>query len=276
MYTTYPATQELSPFIECYWHWTAEVNIAGRQFILPDAAPEFIVHLGPSPEAWSDGGWRRQPRAFLYCAAERCLELRITRPMDVFAIRFRPWGLSRFSRRPMADMLDRPVAPDDALGDLGDSLVNAVLEAARDGERLLVVTDLLTATLNARTDKAVSITILIEALGGGGKPARELAKRLARSKRTVNRVWRDLVGISPRGYAKLMRVHRALELIEQGRPLAAVAAECEFADQAHMARQIKEIAGLSPSRMQSWLGKQVYQNLYAQRPSAPWRVLPPA
>lgn len=272
LYETYATPRELAPFVECFWRWKTDEKALRNEVILPDATPELIVHLGPEPEAWSArDGWRRQPPAFVYCAAAHCLQLRIARPMDVFAVRFRPWGLSRFSARPMSIMLDRATGPSEALGELGESLVSAIMESGPGEGRAARAGTLLVDALQSRSDKAESIDILTEALGDSGEPARVMAKKLKRSSRTINRVWRELVGISPRGYEKLMRFHRALAQIEKGRALAAVAAECGFADQAHMARQIKEIAGLPPSQMRNWLGKQVYRDLYADRPGAPWQ-----
>jgi transcriptional regulator GlxA family with amidase domain len=98
-----------------------------------------------------------------------------------------------------------------------------------------------------------------------------MVETLECSPRTVSRVWQTLVGIPPRAYTKLMRFHRALKWIDEGRPLAWVAAQCGYADQAHMARQIREIAGLAPSRLRARLGERAYQDLYLRRESAPWK-----
>ena len=272
MYQTYSASRELAPFVECYWRWVAEDKTGEAELILPDAAPELIVHLGDVPSALSQqGSWREQPRAFVFCAAEQCLQLQITAPMDVFAVRFRPWGLSRFSHQDMSTMLDKEVAPENALGDLGDLLVRAVLGSDEDSDRVGRVESHLLRALDVRPRKAESLQILVDTVGRNEGPGQALAEGLERSPRSVRRLWRDLVGISSRTYAKLMRVHRALALIEEGRPMAMVALDCGYSDQSHMARHIKEVAGLPPSRLKSWLGESVYRDLYSRRPEAPWK-----
>ncbi|MDX1554864.1 MAG: helix-turn-helix domain-containing protein [Xanthomonadales bacterium] len=271
MYQTYAPAPELSPYIECYWRWQSGDENPQTEFIVPDAAPELIVHLGKPPSARSGSGtWQRQPSEFLYCAAEHCLELRFDQPMDVFGVRFRPWGLSLFSQQPMSAMLDRAVSPTEALDGLAQPLVNAVRNAGADERQLEKLNRLLSQLPPTRKDRAAEIAMLIDSLDAGEKPVQLLAEGLAKSSRTVRRVWRQLVGISPRAYQKLMRVHRALAQIEDGQPMAAVAADCGFADQAHMARQIKEISGLTPSRLKTWLGQETYRDLYASRRKAPW------
>lgn len=274
LYQAYSPNCELSEFVECYWHWEADGNGKTTEFILPDAAPELMVHLGTVPEAlYGQDRWQEQSRAFIYCAAEKCLELRMNRPMNVFGIRFQPWGLSWFSDQPMSNLLDREVAPGEALGELAALLVQAVRTSSDDKSRVTNVDKCLIDALGDRPGQAQSLDSLMPWVAGGARPEHAMAERLARSPRTVRRYWRELVGISARSYAKLMRVHRALALIEEGQPLATVALDSGFADQAHMARQIKEVTGLSPSRLKTWLGEQVYQDLYVHRPGAPWKKI---
>lgn len=112
MYESYAPSKELAPYVECYWSWQVSPEQEDLDDILPDAAPELIIHLGSPPFVLAESGeWLQQPQAFLYCAAQKALTLSVRAPMKVFAIRFRPWGVSRFSDKSMADMIDRTVLP---------------------------------------------------------------------------------------------------------------------------------------------------------------------
>jgi AraC-like DNA-binding protein len=90
------------------------------------------------------------------------------------------------------------------------------------------------------------------------------------SNRSFTRLWNEVVGIQPRRFLQLMRFHSALARIAAGEDLAVVAAACGYSDQAHMARQIKQIAGLPPSSLRLRLGERAYRALYESRPGAPW------
>jgi len=275
MYNTFPTDSRLSPYIECYWQWRVTPDEPAYEMILPDAAPEFIVHLGTPPEIMTgSSNWQKQPQAYLYSATQRCLQLRISESMDLFAIRFRPWGVSRFSDRPMSELLDHCVSPAASFGKLGELLVRSVTESKGEQQRIKALNTTLLGALDSQGHNHDVIDALITTVGDAGQSIHNLSKALSRSSRTVNRIWQKLVGISPRSYAKLMRFHASLALINAGKPLAWVANECGFADQSHMARQIKEIAELSPSGLRGWLGDQVYQEIYLQRPSAPWVEYP--
>jgi AraC-like DNA-binding protein len=67
---------------------------------------------------------------------------------------------------------------------------------------------------------------------------------------TLSRRFRKAFGVTPAAYRAELRAHRAFELIREGNvPLAAIAADCGFADQPHLTRAIKRLTGHSPG---SW------------------------
>ena len=272
MYRSFEPAQELSPFIECYWSWRLEPDRHTLDDILPDAAPEFIVHFGSIPFAQDESGrWRRQPRAFLYCAAHSAVRLSLREPMKLFAIRFRPWGVSRFSRVPMVNMLDRPVTPTESLNELGDQLVQGLGSVSCDADRARVADKLLATAVNAYSRIETQLGMLLDAADGGRCSSAQMARKLSISDRSFSRLWSEVVGIQPRKFVQLMRFHTAIEMIDSGIKLARIAADCGYSDQAHMARQIKVISGLTPSSLRRRLGEKVYRDLYASRPDAPWR-----
>jgi AraC-like DNA-binding protein len=271
MYRSFEPASELAPFLECYWSWQVEPNSRVLDDILPDAAPEFIVHFASIPFVQTESGeWRQQHRAFLYCAAHRAVKLSIHEPMRLFAIRFRPWGVGMFSKASMVNMLDRPVPPFESLNELGDELVAALVSVKSDSSRVEMADKLLTGALRSRSRIEPRLRMLLEVAGGGACSSVEMARKLSMSGRSFSRLWNDVVGIQPRQFVKLMRFHKALEMIDTGINLKQVAADCGYSDQAHMARQIKAIAGLPPSSLRRRLGNSVYRDLYTARPDAPW------
>jgi len=62
------------------------------------------------------------------------------------------------------------------------------------------------------------------------------------------RVFREAVGMTPHAYVTQVRVRRAKALLREGLPIAMVAAETGFYDQAHLTRQFKRIVGVTPGR----------------------------
>ncbi|WP_340677851.1 DUF6597 domain-containing transcriptional factor [Paraglaciecola sp.] len=100
----------LEPYIECYWSWRITPVERELDAIFPDASPELIIHLAKPPKALKDNDeWIEQPRNFLICAAQKAVRLAADEPVEIFAVRFRPWGVGRFSDLHMSDILDRQI-----------------------------------------------------------------------------------------------------------------------------------------------------------------------
>jgi len=64
---------------------------------------------------------------------------------------------------------------------------------------------------------------------------------------TLSRGFAQVFGISPEGFRARVRARRALQWIEQTQiPLATIATELGFADQAHMSRSVRLLTGQGP------------------------------
>ncbi|MCZ7437990.1 helix-turn-helix transcriptional regulator [Micromonospora sp. WMMC241] len=67
--------------------------------------------------------------------------------------------------------------------------------------------------------------------------------------RALHRRSRLLFGYGPKTLARILRMRRALDLARGGVPLAEVAARTGYADQAHLTRDVRELAGVPPTRL---------------------------
>jgi AraC-like DNA-binding protein len=89
----------------------------------------------------------------------------------------------------------------------------------------------------------------IMAMAAAGTPVATMAARLGLSSRQLHRRCLPLFGYGPRRLARVLRLGRALEEARRGQPLAQVAAGQGFADQAHLSREVRELAGTTPSTL---------------------------
>jgi AraC-like DNA-binding protein len=88
----------------------------------------------------------------------------------------------------------------------------------------------------------------IEEYFARGVSLNELAAQVALSPYYLLRVFRATVGMPPHEYLESVRIRHAQQLIENGRPLAEVAAEVGFSSQSHMTRRFKKIIGATPGQ----------------------------
>ncbi|MDO0910739.1 helix-turn-helix domain-containing protein [Streptomyces sp. DT2A-34] len=77
-----------------------------------------------------------------------------------------------------------------------------------------------------------------------GRPVAATADELGLGARQLHRRCRTAFGYGPKTLARILRLRRALALARDGVAFADTAARAGFADQAHLARDVKELAGL--------------------------------
>ncbi|NLU71612.1 helix-turn-helix domain-containing protein [Streptomyces sp. HNM0575] len=76
-----------------------------------------------------------------------------------------------------------------------------------------------------------------------GRSVAAVAYEVGLSERQLRRHCLDAFGYGPKTLARVLRMQRALRLASSGMPAAGVAAAAGYADQAHLSREIKALAG---------------------------------
>ncbi|SCE86748.1 transcriptional regulator, AraC family [Micromonospora carbonacea] len=87
----------------------------------------------------------------------------------------------------------------------------------------------------------------VAGLLGAGRPVAEAAAEVGLTPRALHRRCRTLFGYGPKTLARILRMRRALALARAGTPLAEVAAVGGYADQAHLSRDVRDLAGVPPA-----------------------------
>ncbi|MFG0317479.1 MAG: helix-turn-helix domain-containing protein, partial [Planctomycetota bacterium JB042] len=82
----------------------------------------------------------------------------------------------------------------------------------------------------------------------GALPIDALAAEVGLSRRQLERTFLERVGVSPKRYARSVRFAAVVAALEEEAPpsLARIAAEFGYADQPHLNRDFRELAGCSP------------------------------
>jgi AraC-like DNA-binding protein len=81
------------------------------------------------------------------------------------------------------------------------------------------------------------------------RPVDATAEALGLSPRQLQRVLVADVGLAPKVFQRVLRMQRFLAAAERRASLADVATEAGYADQSHMTREVRSLAGLSPLRL---------------------------
>jgi len=133
---------------------------------------------------------------------------------------------------------------------LGSDVHERLAAATTWHARFALLDRFLLARLEATTHRpAADVAQAWELWAGahGLLPIRALAERTGWSRRHLQTRFRAEYGISPKQAARLFRFQHARTLSLGGCPLAAVAHRAGYADQAHLTRDWRELAGTPPT-----------------------------
>ncbi|GIH06558.1 AraC family transcriptional regulator [Rhizocola hellebori] len=93
-----------------------------------------------------------------------------------------------------------------------------------------------------------ALALIVKSLDAGAGVA-QTAALLDMGERRLHRRCLDAFGYGPKTLARILRMNRALALARAGTPFATVAAQAGYADQAHLARDVKDMAGVPLSSL---------------------------
>jgi AraC-like DNA-binding protein len=99
-------------------------------------------------------------------------------------------------------------------------------------------------------DRDAEVREAVVRLRHADAPIDRLARDVALSERQLRRRFERAVGYGPRTLRRVLRFQRFLALAQRDAPtLARLAADAGYADQAHLARECRELSGLPPSAL---------------------------
>jgi AraC-like DNA-binding protein len=164
---------------------------------------------------------------------------------------FTPLGLHRFCGLAMHELPDPAVGLTELLGAEGRRLTE-MLEGAPDWEsRFDLLDDAIERRVCAARPPTPSVEWAWRALEAraGSLEIGRLSERIGCSPRHLIAGFREQVGVPPKTAARILRFDRAARLVRGSRQesLARIAAECGYHDQAHMTREFRALAGITPA-----------------------------
>ena len=173
-------------------------------------------------------------------------------PERHFGIKLRPGAFRSFVTEPVSTLTDRRIPIEAALGGLGRALREAVLATQTLEEAIAAAESLLLAERPHLSAGIAEIRDLAERIEHDRTITRvePLAKALGVATRTLERRFRDAVGVSPTWVVRRYRLIEAVERLKAGdaATLAALAAELGYCDQSHFSRDFKALVGQAPQR----------------------------
>jgi AraC-like DNA-binding protein len=165
-------------------------------------------------------------------------------------VRFTPIGAAAFFRHPLHELANATVALQDVADDTTafDALSEQLMQAAGSVQDCL---ERLEAFFLARLGNTAIDPLAAAAvnwIGRAGPDVRiaALVRQAGVSHSALERRFRQAVGVSPKRFARLVRLQRVMRLHAGGASLTALAQDAGYFDQSHFIKDFKQVTGLAP------------------------------
>ncbi|MFD6221175.1 helix-turn-helix domain-containing protein [Nocardia asteroides] len=216
--------------------------VAWTNTITEPAAPVTVFPDGCMDLIWTAG-------TLLVAGPDsRAVHLPTARAREFAGIRFAPGTAPTLLGIPAVELLDRRVGLADLYGDRRARELTERVDNAPDRVAALESIALRFAVDAAPADPA--IPAIVDAIAAGATVS-GTAALAGMSPRLLHRRALSAFGYGPKTLARILRFQRALAAVRAGVPAAETAAVTGFADQAHLSREFRDLAGCSVRALQT-------------------------
>jgi len=249
-YLEHPVPAILHRHVQCVWQLRDDAPSSRTHTIYPDGRCELIVHRGAPMRLLQEGlGWTLQARALCSGQLRSAIRLQASGTVDCIGVRLQPAASHAIAALALPGLVDRIVALDSLDAVFARQLIDAcrVIEQAPAAALWPALASRLAPVgIDACVERAVAV---IDAAHGDVAIA-VLCRALGISPRGLQTRFLAAVGMTCKEYARVRRLQGTLRALDaEAGPLAAVAIEAGFADQAHATRELHRLTGLTPSRL---------------------------
>ena len=232
------AAPDLATWIDHYWmvYWDLR-DLPPR---LVETLPHPNVHVvfeKPESKAWG--------------VATSKFSRMLEGQAHAFGIKFTPGGFFPFFRKPLSSLANTSIAVSDVFGSDVDALESFIL-SSEDEDAMTAAADAFLLRRMPPPDEKVNLARqLVDRILREREllTVEDLAARSGINVRSLQRLFHQYVGVSPKWVIRRYRLHELLEQMHSGKKLdwAQLAVELGYFDQAHLIRDFKSITGFAPT-----------------------------
>jgi AraC-like DNA-binding protein len=176
----------------------------------------------------------------------------------VFGVKFKPGAFYPFVKSPIARFTDTSLALRAAFGSDGVRFEEAMLGLEYDGAMVALAEQFIRARLPERDENVAVISRIVDQIIADRTITKvdDIVSRLNVNKRTLQRLFSQYVGVSPKWVIRRYRLHEAAEQMADGDVLdwSKLAVDLGYFDQAHFIKDFKAIVGSAPAEYAKNIG----------------------
>ncbi len=250
-----PPGPALRPFVKTLWasDESALRDGAPRELVLPTGGMHVVVRVSDTPLRIFDGEGDATghtlahavvggPRSSFYVRD-------VSRPVCSVGAQLYPGAAELVLGVPADALAERHTALEDLWGLAASEARERLAEAGSARARVDVFEAILTARLPRIRGLHPAVAHALSRLSADVE-VREVVDESGYSHRRFIELFRHAVGLPPKLYSRVLRFQRVISRLDRDPRVAwaALASEVGYSDQAHLSREFREIAGVTPTR----------------------------
>lgn len=238
LHERYHPSPDMAFFIEHFW--TVRWNLEGLPPMRVETLPHPTVHLVLEKGSSKIGG-----------VAEGKFSRTLEGNSFVFSVKFRPGAFYCFYKKPISNLTNKTIQPAEFFGKDFSMLETKILEASSNEEMFRLTEDFLRNIRPAEDENVEEINTLLQKiiLDRSLTRVEQLLAFSGKNMRSLQRLFRLYLGVSPKWVIARYRIHEALERLNENKAgdWAGLAFDLGYADQAHFIRDFKKLVGKTPT-----------------------------
>ena len=248
---------ELQPYIESFWVLASLTGLPATadSIAAPNGCPKLIIPCENAIVSVANGRTQTSRAEQMYFVGNRdsATHIRSSRHRTSFiAIEFRPQGAFQVFGVPMSETSNTLCESDCVFGQWGREMQDRLNNLQRLHDKLVCLQEGLTLLLRKHRRQAGIVDYCVSALrtADGRMPIRELEQQTGFSRRYLDRLFRQHVGLSPKVLAEIFRFQRFYRKWAEGLSFDLVKTELydHYYDQSHFTKEFRRMTGHSPHK----------------------------
>jgi AraC-like DNA-binding protein len=229
---------DLRFFIERYWiiHW----DLRGQAPYISENLPFPCVNMVVEPD-----------KLGIFGVVTGKFTHRLEGKSAVFGIKFRPGAFYPFFQQAVSELTDTYLPIATVFGVAGRDYEAAILAEDDDAKKITIAENFLREHLPEEDETITVINQIIDCISTDPTITKvdDVLHRISMSKRTLQRIFKQYVGISPKWVIQRYRLQEAADLLAAGHieNWSALALKLGYFDQAHFIKDFKTIIGKTPA-----------------------------
>jgi AraC-like DNA-binding protein len=251
-YCEHKPTGVISKIVKCFWSIVHDGQVETLpERVLPDGCPEIVFNLADRFQKLPlSGAVETQASAIISGQLRSRIFIRPTGRVQLFGIRFQPFGAAKYLGIPMSELTDRVLPLESLVGEAAKEFECRIAEQSEfEGKVSAAEVMLLSFARSTDEDTEIIANFTGKIIGTGGRETiGALRAHSGIGERRLERMFKRHVGVSPKAFARTIRFQNLLRSLEATRSydLSDAAVSFGYYDQPHMIHEFREFSGMSP------------------------------